>query len=144
MLCSANGAPVLESNPVMMTITATIYRVLLEHVMSFQESLTATNIVTKASEYTDGYDVYYRFGGAAICGMLKLHYEQIRSCSDEQRDHLAQEIVILQAIRTEDKSAISDYLKYRDQGYMYFPHITFIPFLKTVDDTVKAEVNSNG
>jgi len=142
--CSANGAPVPESNPVMITITATIYTVLLEHVMSFQESLTATNIVTKASEYTDGDDVYYRFGGAAICDVLKLHYEQIRSCSDEQRDHLSQEIVILQAIKTDDKSAIPDYLKYRDQGYMYFPHITFIPFLKTVDDTVKAVVNLNG
>jgi len=70
--CSANGAPVPESNPVMMTITATIYRVLLKHVMSFQESLTATNIVTKASEYTDSDDIYYCFGGTAICDMLKL------------------------------------------------------------------------
>jgi len=33
--CSANGVPVPESNPVMMTIAPTIYRVLLEHVMSF-------------------------------------------------------------------------------------------------------------
>ena len=65
---------------------------LLERVMSFQESLTATNTVTTTSEYTDGDDVYYRFGGATICDMLKLHYKQIRSCSDEQRDHLSQEI----------------------------------------------------
>ena len=33
--CLANGAPVPESNPAMITITATIYRVLLECVMSF-------------------------------------------------------------------------------------------------------------
>ena len=142
--CSANGTPVPESNPVMMTITATIYRVLLERVMSFQESLTATNTVATAREYTDGDDVYYRFGGAAICDMLKLHYKQIRSCSDDDRDHLSQEIVILQAIKTDDKTAIPDYLKYRDQGYMYFPHVTFIPFLRTVDNAVKAVVNSSG
>ena len=127
--CSANGAPVPESNPVMMTITAIVYRVLLERVMSFQESLTATNTVTTTSEYTDGDDVYYRFGGATICDMLKLHYKQIRSCSDEQRDHLSQEIVILQAIKTDDKSAIPNYLQYRDQGYMYFPH-QFYPILQ--------------
>ena len=80
-----------------------------------------------------------------ICDMLKLHYKQIRRCSDEERDHLSQEIrqVILQAIKTDDKSGIPDYLKYRDQGYMYFPHITFIPFLKTVDNAVKAVVYSN-
>ena len=75
--CSANEVPVPESNPVMMTITGTIYRVLLECVMSFQESLTATNTVTTAREYTDGDDVYYRFGGAAICDMLKLHYKAV-------------------------------------------------------------------
>ena len=142
--CSANGVPVPESNPVMMTITSTIYRVLLESVMNFQESLTATNAVATASEYKDGDDVYYRFGGATICEMLKLHYKQIRSCSDEQRDHLSQEIVILQAMKTDDKSIIPDYLKYRDRGYMYFPHGTFIPFLKAVDDTVKRVVNPDG
>ena len=112
--------------------------------MSFQESLTATNTVTTTSEYTDGDDVYYRLGGATLCDMLKLHYKQIRSCSDEQKDHLSQEIVILQAIKTDDKSAIPNYLQYRDQGYMYFPHISFIPFFKTVDNTVKAVVNSDG
>ena len=80
--CSANGTTVPESNPAMMTITATIYRVLLERVMSFQESLTATNTVTTARKFTDGNDVYYCFGGAAICDKLKLHYKQIRSCSD--------------------------------------------------------------
>jgi len=67
--------------------------------------------------------------------VLKLHYEQIRSCSDEQRDHLSQKIVILQAIKTDNKSTIPDYLKCWNQGYMYFSHITFIPFLKTVNNT---------
>jgi len=100
----------------MMTISSTIYRVLLERVKSFQESLTATNAIATASEYTDGDDIYYQFGGAAICDMLKLHYNQIRSCSDAQRDCLSQEIVILQAINTKDKSTIPEYL---NQGSHY-------------------------
>jgi len=142
--CSTNGVPVPESNPVMMTISSTLYRVLLERVMSFQDSLIATNTVATASEYKDGDDVYYRFGGAAICDMLKVHYKQIRSCSDEQRDCLSQEITVIQAINTNDKSSIPEYLKYRDQGFMYFPHVSFIPFLKAVDDCVKEVVNSKG
>ena len=52
--CSANGTPVSESNLVMMTITTTIYRVLLECVMSFQESLTATNTDTTSGVATLG------------------------------------------------------------------------------------------
>ena len=107
-------------------------------------SSLATPLDTTAREYTDGDDIYYRFGEAAICDMLKLHYKQIRSCSDEEGDHLSQEIVILQAIKTDDKSAIPDYLKYWDQGYMYFPHISFISFLRTVDNAVKGVVNSKG
>lgn len=58
------------------------------------------------------------------------------------RDNLSQEILILQAINTKDKSNIPDYLKYRDRGYMYFLHSSFIPFLREVDSIVKAIVNS--
>ena len=43
--------------------------------MSFRESLTTTNTVATAREYIGGDDVYYRFGRAAICDMLKLHYK---------------------------------------------------------------------
>ena len=81
--CALNDVPVPKSNPVMITMSATIYKV-LEHVTSFQESLTATKAAVDGS-YKDGDNVYYRFGGAAICEMLKLRYQQIRSCSDEQR-----------------------------------------------------------
>ena len=55
-----------------------------------------------------------------LCEMLKLHYQKIKSCSNEQRDQLSQEICILQAMNTKDKSNIPDHLKYRDRGFMYF------------------------
>lgn len=37
-----------------------------------------------------------------------------------------------------------EYRKYRDGGYMYSPHSTFIPFLRDVDDCIKKVVNQNG
>ena len=111
--CAANDTPVSESNPVMMTVSSTIYRVLLECVTSFQESLVTTDATAITNGYEDGDDVYYRFGGAAICEMLELHYQQIRSCSNEQKDHLSH---ILQATNTNDKSNIPEYLKYHDRG----------------------------
>jgi len=45
----------------MMTLSSTIYCVLLERVKSFQDSLTATDAIVTTCEYTDGDDVYYRF-----------------------------------------------------------------------------------
>ena len=39
---------------------------------------------------------------------------------------------------------IPDYMKYRDLGYMYFPHPTFIPFFCHLDTTVKEVVNPLG
>ena len=73
-----------------------MYRVMLECVATYQESLTTDHDATAISnDYKDGDDVHYRFGGAVICEMLKLHYQKIRSYSDEQRDQLSQEICIL-------------------------------------------------
>ena len=60
----------------------------------------------------------------------------------DQRDCLSQENVILQAINIKDKSTIPEYLKYQDQGYMYLPYASFIPFLRVIDDCVKIIVNS--
>ena len=40
----------------------------------------------------DGDNVYYRFGGAAICTMLKHRYKEIRRCSSATRNALSIEI----------------------------------------------------
>ena len=68
--------------------------------------------------------------------MLHLHYKQVKDCRDTQKDQLSQEITILQAIKK-----VSEYLKCRDQGYMYFPDISFIPLIRQVDEVVKQVVN---
>jgi len=41
------------------------------------------------------------------------------------------------------KEHISDSLKYRDEGFMYFPCLELLPFLKAVDLQVKQIVNQD-
>ena len=137
-----NGVPVPHSNPVMIEVSSTIYSFLLEHVANFQQSLTESGNPTTSEG--DDQDVYYRFGGATLCSMLHKLYDEIKSCSSELRNTLSQKISVLQAINTKDKSSIPGYLKYRDRGFMYFPHPIFIPFLQEVDQVLKVVVNSKG
>jgi len=39
-----------------------------------------------SSSFSDGDDVYYRFGGAAICDMLKNRYKAIKKCHSTARN----------------------------------------------------------
>ena len=136
-----NGVPVPESNPIMITVSAVIYNFLLEHVAHFQtDKETSTSSVVLA----DSDDVHYRFGGAAICDMLHLRYKQIKSCTDEHRDMLSQEISVLQAMNTKDKTKMPGYLQYWDHGYMYFPDPCFLPCNEKIDTLVKGIVDSDG
>lgn len=137
---AANGVPVPESNPIMITVSAVIYNFLLEHVAHFQTVTGTASSVTLA----DSDDVHYRFGGAAICDMLHLRYKQIKSCKDEERDVLSQEISVLQGMNTKDKTKIPGYLRYRDRGYMYFPDACFLPCIEEIDTLIKGIVNSDG
>ena len=136
------GAPVPESNPVMITISSVIYNFLLEHVAHFQTDMEASTSSLTITDDSD--DVHYRFGGAAICDMLQLHYKQIKTCKDEQRDIISQEISVLQAMNTKDKTKIPGYLQYRDRGYMYFPDANLLPCIKEIDTMVKKIVNLDG
>ena len=56
----------------------------------------------------DGDDVYYRFGGAALCAMLKSRYKDIRKCQSTVRNVLSVEIFMLQAMKLKDKSCVPD------------------------------------
>jgi len=138
--CEENGAPVPESNPIMMTISSAIYHFLLDCVSHFQ--ITSAESISPTVQ--EGDDVYYRFGGAAISDMLHLRYKEIRSCRDDQRDLLSQEISILHSINSKDKTNIPQYLSYHDRGYMYFPDTVFLPFLRNVDTLVTEVVDLDG
>ena len=68
--CAANNTPVPESNRVMMNISSVVYSALLEHV-SNHHSTPSIETESPVETVIDGDDVYYRFGGAALCEMLK-------------------------------------------------------------------------
>ena len=142
--CDVNGLLVPGSNIVMMTISSAVYELLLKQTESFKNSLTnSTTKLPSSPPSTDGDDVYFRFGGAALCDMLNQRHQQIKSCMDMQRDKLSQEITILQAMNLKDKAILPQYLQYCDRGFMYFPDISFISFLRSVDEIVKKCMNMN-
>ena len=140
--------PVPESNPIMIAMSSGAYRYLLNQISVYQERLTdGTRAPLDTAEAAligeDGDDVYHRFGGGAICSMLKLRYKELKNCSRTNRNALSIQVCMLQAMNLKDKSGIPDYLKYRDRGYMYFPHSSLIPFLRGIDTVVKKCVNED-
>jgi len=96
---------------------------------------------TEISE--DGKDTYLRFGGAALATMLHLRYDKMRASNldDEKRRHVSEEITILQRINSYTKEHIPDYLRYRDNGHMYFPCPEMLPFLTAVDLSTQESAN---
>ena len=132
-----------ESNRVMIRISSVVYSALLEHASNHH---CTSSIETESPFETviDDDDIYYRFGGAALCEMHKKRYQKLTDCGKQQRDALSQEISILQAINTKDKAGIPGYLRFCNRGYMYFPHQVFLPFLHNVDSIVRKVVNPEG
>ena len=118
--CETSNVPVPDSNPVIILVSSSIYEFLLEYSKNFQNAVQAEDC-SKSTTKPDTDDVYYRFGGAAICDMLHLRYKQLTSCSDDICDKLSQEVSILQTINCKDKTCIPGYLCYCDCGFMYFP-----------------------
>ena len=113
----------------------------MEHVSSIQAShCEVMDTSTARTEDIKEDGVCYRFGGGALCETLHRRYDQI-CCAKNKNLMSIIEISILQAVNTKDKSDIPQYLKYRDYGYMYFPHKVFIPFLRQVDVNLKKVVN---
>jgi len=96
--CETSNVPVPDSNPVIILVPSSIYAFLLEYSKNFQNAIQAEENCSKSTTKPDTDDVYYHFGGAAICDMLHLRYKQLTSCSDDICDKLSQEVSILQTI----------------------------------------------
>jgi len=145
--CDQSTLPFSDTSKVMMTLSSAVYDMLLERVQSFQEGLSTSVDTTSNSNLVsndpDSDDVCLRFGGAAICEMLKLRYDQIKKCSDTQRDQLSQEITILKAMTMKDKTSLPIYLKYRDRGFMYFPDPSFVMFIQGINEAVRSVASTN-
>ena len=86
----------------------------------------------------DSDNVYLRFGGATLAAMLHSRYDKVR---DHKNEGVSQEITILQRLNSYTKEHIPEYLKYRDNGYMYFPCTEMLPFLISVDLKTNEKAN---
>jgi len=131
--CKKCNTPVPTSNLVMLAVSSRLNRFLLDHVAAFQDSLvegSSVEIDQTSSRLTDGDDVYYQFGGGAICSMLKNRCKAIRNCHSTARNMLSVEISMLQAMKMKDKSTIPAYLSYHDkyifQTIIYYNFYTIL------------------
>jgi len=89
----------------------------------------------------DSEDVYFHFGGAAMCSMLHNKCAKIKNCVLSQKDKVSQEITVLQQLGVHQKEDKAGYLKYCDEGHKYFPCTKLLPFLKAVDIAISKKVN---
>ena len=68
----SSDVPVLDSNPVMILVSSSVNEILLEYSTNFQNTIHAKENCSKSTTEPDTDDVYYCFGGAAICDLLHL------------------------------------------------------------------------
>ena len=71
----------------------------------FRQCHTAITAETQedVSSSEDTEDVYYCFGGATLCSMLHNRYDEMKSCSSQQKDTISQELTLLQHISIHKK-----------------------------------------
>ena len=127
----------------MLVFSLEVYNKLLKHSQSMLH-VASDSTSSAATKHLDPVDVYYRFGGATLASMLHSRYKAMKLEHTKQKEKISQKIHILQALNTKDKEEVPSYLRYRDEGYMYFPCRELIPFLQDVDATVKTVYNDNG
>ena len=129
----------------MISVCSAVYEHLLNHTNFILKAITEENFATSqmgnSSITVDDTAVYYRFCGAALAEMLHARYRKRESCKLSQKESIAREIKILQAIRCKDKAHVPPELQYRDRGFMYFPCKEFLTFLKELDACVFENAN---
>ena len=71
----------VDSTSIMIHISSMICHIMLEHLHIHLRSETSQSTAMLSNYEEEG--VYYRFGGAALSGMLKTRYKMIRKCKEE-------------------------------------------------------------
>lgn len=123
--------------PVMISFCNAVYKYFLKRVSVIQQSLldsTSSQCPNNIEPDTDS--VYYRFCGGALADMLHGRYKNRQSCKSCLRPVISHEIQVLKCVQCVTKDHVPTDLKYRDNGYMYFPAVDFLPFLKALDKCV--------
>jgi len=128
-VCLAHSVETEDGKTFLISYCGSVYDEFLRqcHVTIQPSSTTEEGIMEESV------DVYYRFGGVALASMLKTRYNKMIKSTNANQDQVSLEISILQRIsihKEKEKSHIPDYLKYRDEDFMYFPCEELLPFLR--------------
>ena len=140
--CEGKSANKDVRDAIMISICSAVYNYQLKRVSKVQQIiLDDTSSTAPMPQEIDS--VYYRFCGAAIASMLHSRYDKRRTCKEDRKATLNQEIQVLKAIQCTDKSHIPQELKYRDRGFMYFPSDDLLPFLRALDGCIMENANAS-
>ena len=137
------GVDASIKNPVIISFCAAVSDNLLIRIRALlsgteQEGVSATDKVQLECEPDD---VHIRFCGAALAGMYQERYKKMRLKTNKHKDDISKELTVLDWVRVMDKTVLPESLKYKDEGGMYFPHLSFIPFVRAVDKCVREHAN---
>lgn len=88
--------------------------------------------------------ILHRFGGAALCRMIKLRENTIKGqkgtikVTDRHKEELENELEVLFAMKMNDKSSLPSELKeHLDEGGLYFLKEEFISFVQFADNCTR-------
>ena len=107
--CDSSSQPLQQCQNAVIHLSSFVYDYLLQKTHSFKAmSMPDSSSSSKCSSEApvDNDDVYYHFGGAIISEMLHVRYKSIKKCSESRRCLISEEITILQAINSKDKSSM--------------------------------------
>ena len=74
-------------------------------------------------------------------GMYKERYRMMKSPTCKRKEEIGKELSVLDWMRLRNKSTLPKSLQYKDEGGMYFPKKSLIPFIRDVDSYVREHAN---
>ena len=129
-------------NAVIISFCASIFDLLLTRIRTLlSESTTCSGDNTSTMLCPEPDNVHLRFCGVALAGLYQDRYKKMKSPKTKRKDDVSKELTVLDWIRAIDKTMLPESLKYKDEGGMYFPLTSFVPFIKSVDDSVREPAN---
>ena len=115
----------------------------------FTHALSYERVIDLPSKTGDGLPIedriiLHRFGGAALCRMIKLRENTIKGrkgtikVTDRHKEELENELEVLYAMKMNDKSSLPSELKeHLDEGGLYFLKEDFISFVQFADNCTR-------
>lgn len=140
----SSGVDASIKNPVMISFCAAVFDNLLIRIRTLLSGTDRESVYKLTGNIQlerESDDVHLRFCGAALATMYKERYKKMKSKAIKNKDDVSKELTVLDWIRMTDKNVLPESLKYKDEGGMYFPHPSFVPFIRAVDECVREHAN---